>query len=139
MDRKIDLTENNDFRKEKININSHMNNFINLDKAKRNDNGSMFLSECITMYSNTITRTIHFSNGFEKEFNPFEKNYDIPQHICYRCGTVLNGLIENNEDSLCKKCNELLSIEYNDTDKFLNKENKIINDDFIKFERMIWW
>lgn len=139
MDRKIDLTENNDFRKEKININSHINNFMNLDKAKRNDNELSFLSEGITIYSNTISKTFYFSNGFEKEFNPFEKNYDIPQHICYRCGTILNGLIENIEDSLCKKCNKLLSEEYDGINNFLNKENKTINDDFIKFERMVWW
>ena len=35
MNKRIDLTENSDFREEKININSHIENFMNLDAILR--------------------------------------------------------------------------------------------------------
>lgn len=138
MNRRIDLTENNDFREEKIDINSHIENFMNLDKQKMSYKG-FFLSENIILYNNTLTTKIYLSNGLEKKFNPFERNNDVPQTVCYRCGTEINGITDDIEGTLCRKCNELLSKEYDSGNDFEFKKTQLLNDDFIRFYRMIWW
>lgn len=138
MNKRIDLTENSDFREEKININSHIENFMNLDKQKMSYKG-FFLSENIILYNNTLTTKIYLSNGLEKNFNPFERNNDVPQTVCYRCGTEINGITDDIEGTLCRKCNELLSKEYDSGNDFEFKKTQLLNDDFIRFERMIWW
>lgn len=139
MNKRIDLTENSDFREEKININSHIENFMNLDDKKLKDDSISFFTENIITYIKTHVQSIYFSGRQNKDFNPFEYNNDVPQTVCYRCGTEINGFTDDIEATLCRKCNELLSKEYDSGNDFEFKKTQLLNDDFIRFERMIWW
>lgn len=139
MDRRIDLTENNDFREEKININSHINNFINLDDEKLKDDSISFFTDRIFTYIETNVQSIYFSGRYNKDFNPFEYNSDVSQTVCCKCGVEINGITDDIEGNLCRKCDELLSKEYDSVNDFEFKKTQLLNDDFIRFYRMIWW
>ena len=103
MNKRIDLTENSDFREEKININSHIENFMNLDDKKLKDDSISFFTENIITYIKTHVQSIYFSGRQNKDFNPFEYNNDVPQTVCYRCGTEINGFTDDINCTLGKE------------------------------------
>lgn len=138
MNERVDLTENRDFKKKEINIDCYISNFSNLDSIKKNEDLSFLVNNSI-MYQNISTISLYQnSNGFNEEFNPLEKNNDIPAYTCNICGDILIGLIEDPEDSICITCKKKMSNDFKDIDNFIEDKNDILKDDFDKFERIIW-